>query len=338
MIEKTIQETEILLYTTPDSRVKIDVLYQGETIWITQKRMAELFGVQRPAVTKHLSNIFESGELIEKSVCSILEHTAADGKKYEAQYYNLDAVIAVGYRVNSKQATQFRIWATQVLKEYIIKGFALDTERLKNGAKFGQDYFDELLEKIREIRASERRFYQKITDIYAQCSADYDPHAETTQTFYATAQNKLHWAIHQQTAAEVITNRADKNKPHMGLNTWKNAPMGKVLKSDIAIAKNYLSEAELSELNHVVTMYLDYAELQAKRHQLMKMKDWAEKLDAFLAFNGYPILDNAGRVSAEAAKEQVEREYEAFRVGQDKKYLSDFDRLVERAQGAKVKE
>lgn len=230
------------------------------------------------------------------------------------------------------QATQFRIWATQTLKEFIIKGFILDSERLKQGAHFGKDYFDELLEKIREIRASERRFYQKITDIYAQCSADYNPASEITQTFYATVQNKLHWAIHGMTAAEVIKQRADKDKPHMGLTTWENAPKGKVLKSDVAIAKNYLNEQELKELNHVVVMYLDYAELQAKKQRLMKMEAWAEKLDAFLRFNDYEVLDNPGNVSAEIAKVLAEKEYEQFRIEQDRQHKSDFDKLIEQSK------
>jgi len=325
------ENAEILLYGTEDGTVKVDVLYRDESFWLTQKRMAELFGVQRPAITKHLKNIFETIELEEESVCSILEHTAADGKTYHTQYYNLDAIIAVGYRVNSRQATQFRIWATQTLKEFIIKGFVLDDERLKQGQRFGQDYFDELLERIREIRASERRFYQKITDIYAQCSADYDPNAEDTQTFYSTVQNKLHWAIHGHTAAELIQERTDSGKPYMGLKSWKNAPTGKVLKGDVAVAKNYLDEKELDELNHIVVMYLDYAELQAKKQRLMKMSDWVAKLDAFLRFNDYEILDNPGRVSAKVAKELAEKEYAAFRVAQDKAYESDFDRLVEKS-------
>ncbi|WP_293815228.1 virulence RhuM family protein, partial [Thiolapillus sp.] len=286
------ENAEILLYGTDNGAVKVDVLYRDENFWLTQKRMAELFGVGVPAVSKHLKNIFETRELEEDRVVSILKTTAADGKTYRTRYYNLDAIIAVGYRVNSRQATQFRIWATQTLKEFIIKGFVLDDERLKQGQRFGQDYFDELLERIREIRASERRFYQKITDIYAQCSADYDPNAETTQTFYATVQNKLHWAIHGHTAAELIRQRADASQPHMGLKSWKNAPKGKVLKSDVAVAKNYLDEKELDELNHIVVMYLDYAELQAKKQRLMKMSDWVAKLDAFLRFNDYEILDN----------------------------------------------
>lgn len=329
------QEAEILLYGSDDGSVKVDVLYQQETFWLTQKKMSQLFGVGIPAIAKHLKNIFESGELKENSVISILEITAADGKTYPTQFYSLDAIIAVGYRVNSREATQFRIWATDTLKEFIVKGFVLDDERLKNGRKFGKDYFDELLEKIREIRASERRFYQKITDIYAECSADYDPRSDITQKFYATVQNKLHWAIHGFTASEVIRQRADHRKPNMGLTTWKNAPKGKILRSDVGVAKNYLTEKEISELNHVVSMYLDYAELQAKKQRIMKMEDWIEKLDAFLRFNDYEVLDNAGKVSADVAKSLVDKEYDQFRVLQDKTHESDFDKLVAKTSKAK---
>ena len=329
------QEAEVLLYSTNDGAVKIDVVAQDDTLWLTQKRMAELFGVQRPAITKHLKNIFETNELDEKSVCSILEHTAPDGKNYQTKYYNLDAIIAVGYRVNSKQATQFRIWATNTLREFIIKGFVIDDKRLKNGQHFGKDYFDELLEKIREIRASERRFYQKITDIYAECSADYDPKSNITKTFYSTVQNKLHWAIHGHTAAEIVKERANSQEPNMGLTTWKNAPKGKILKSDVSVAKNYLTEKELDELNHIVVMYLDYAELQAKKQRLMKMSDWVEKLDAFLRFNDYEVLDNLGKVSARVAKAVAETEYEKYRIEQDKLYRSDFDELIEAGRNLK---
>jgi len=325
------KDFEILLYRSKDGDIKIDVLAQNDTLWLTQKRMAELFAVQVPAIAKHLKNIFTTNELEEESVISILETTAADGKTYNTRYYSLDAIIAVGYRVNSRQATQFRIWATQTLKEFIIKGFTLDSERLKNGVHFGKDYFDELLEKIREIRASERRFYQKITDIYAQCSADYEPASELTQTFYATVQNKLHWAIHGMTAAEVIKQRVNKNQPHMGLTTWENAPEGKILKRDVSVAKNYLNENELDELNHIVVMYLDYAELQAKKQRLMQMVDWVEKLDAFLRFNNYEVLDNLGNVSAQVAKALAEKEYKQFRIEQDQQHKSDFDKLVEQS-------
>ncbi|MDP4029092.1 MAG: RhuM family protein [Gallionella sp.] len=266
--------SQFLLYTAPDGAVKVDVFFKDETVWLTQKELAELFGVQRPAITKHLGNIFSTGELVEQSVCSVLEHTAADGKIYSAKYYNLDAIIAVGYRVNSYQATQFRIWATKTLKEFIIKGFAMNDERLKQGKQvFGKDYFDELLERIREIRASERRFYQKITDIYA-LSVDYSSDAPMTKEFFATVQNKLHWAITGQTAAEKIYAFADASKIYMGLTTWKHAPAGKILKSDVSVAKNYLSETHVKELNRIISAYLDLAENRAERGILMKMVDW----------------------------------------------------------------
>ena len=329
---------DILLYTTPDGAVRVDVVYQDETVWLTQKRMAELFEVQVPAISKHLKNIFESGELDAEAVVSKMERAAADGKVYKTGFYNLDAIIAVGYRVNSRAATQFRIWATATLREFIVKGFVLDSERLKNGPRFGADYFDELLEKIREIRASERRFYQKITDIYAQCSMDYDPRAEVSRTFFATVQNKLHWAIHGQTAAELIAGRSDTEKAHMGLTSWGAGPAGKVLKRDVSVAKNYLSQQELDDLNHVVVMYLDYAELQAKRHQLMRMQAWADKLDAFLRFNDYEVLQDAGRVSAAVAQKLAEDRYEVFRVEQDRTWRSDFDHLVERAEGLEAED
>lgn len=330
MEETTPQFNDLLLYTTPDGGVKVDVIYEGETFWLSQKKMAELFGVEVHTINYHLKEIFKSGELEENSVIRIFRITAADGKTYNTQFYNLDAIIAVGYRVNSQRATQFRIWATQTLKEFIIKGFVLDDERLKQGNRFGKDYFDELLERIREIRASERRFYQKITDIYAECSMDYDPKSELTQTFYKTVQNKLEWAITGKTAAELIAERAGADKPNMGLLTWKNAPAGKILKSDVSVAKNYLDEKEISELNRIVSMYLDYAENQAARQKYMTMKDWVEKLDAFLKFNEYEVLQNAGTVSAEVAKSLAEKEYEKFRVVQDRQYESDFDKEVKK--------
>lgn len=328
--------SEIILYTTPQGDVRLEVIVLDETVWLTQKAMGELFGVTKSTVSEHLSNIFLSQELIEDSVVRKIRTTAADGKNYNTQFYNLDAIISVGYRVNSQQATQFRIWATKTLKEFIIKGFVLDDERLKQGKKlFGKDYFDELLERIREIRASERRFYQKITDIYSECSIDYDPKAEITVTFYKTVQNKLHWAITGQTAAEIISKRADAKLPNMGLTTWKNSPKGKVLKSDISVAKNYLNEQEIAELNRVVTMYLDYAENQAARQIPMKMKDWVDKLDAFLQFNDYSVLKNAGTVSAEIARKLASDQYERFRVRQDSEYESDFDREIKRIKGEK---
>ena len=302
-------------------------------VWLTQKALAELFGVKRPAITKHLGNIFATGELSKDSVCSILEHTAGDGKTYSAKYYNLDAIIAVGYRVNSHQATQFRIWATKTLREFIIKGFVMDDERLKRGKQaFGKDYFDELLERIREIRASERRFYQKITDIYA-LSLDYSADAPLTQEFFASVQNKLHWAITGQTAAELIYASADATKIYMGLTTWKSAPGGKILKSDIAVAKNYLSESHVKELNRIVSAYLDLAENRAQRGILMKMADWVGFLHSFLELSNYPILQDKGKVSALEAKLKAEGEYEIYRQRQDEDYISDFDREIKRIAG-----
>jgi hypothetical protein len=266
--------TEFLLYTTPNGKVKIEIYLQNETIWLTQQKIADLFGVDRSVVTKHLKNIFESGELNEISVCAKIAHTAVDGKKYQTQFYNLDAIISVGYRGNSTQATAFRIWATERLKEYIIKGFTMDDERLKNpNSIFGKDYFEEQLARIRDIRSSERRFYQKITDIFSQCSADYAIDTQATKDFFATVQNKLHWAITRQTAAELIATRVDSNKENMGLTNWKNSPNGSIRKTDIGIAKNYLNENELDGLNRIVNMYLDYAESQAKKGIAMTMKD-----------------------------------------------------------------
>lgn len=321
--------TEILLYTAPSGKVNVEIFLHNENVWLTQDKIAQLFGVQRPAITKHLKNIFESGELLEDSVSSILELTAADGKIYATKFYNLDAIISVGYRVNSTQATHFRIWATERLKEYIIKGFTMDDERLKNPENvFGKDYFDEQLARIRDIRSSERRFYQKITDIYAQCSADYDANSETTKTFFATVQNKLHWAITQQTAAEIIYNRANSNKQNMGLTTWKNAPSGAIRKPDVSVAKNYLNKQELDNLNRIVSMYLDYAEMQANNRKIMYMKDWVSRLDAFLQFNEQEILTHSGKVTAEIAKAFAEAEFDKYRVIEDQNYESDFDKLV----------
>ena len=305
-------------------------MYSGETFWLTQKRLAELFSVDRSVITKHLQNIFLTQELEEESVCAIFAHTAEDGKTYQTNFYDLDAIIAVGYRVNSIQATQFRIWATQTLREYIIKGFVMDDERLKQGKRFGKDYFDELLERIREIRASERRFYQKITDIYEQCSIDYNKEAELTTTFFKTVQNKLHWAITGKTAAQIISERAKSSEPNMGLQTWKHAPQGKIVKIDVSTAKNYLIEEEIKELERVVNMYLDYAENQAARQMQMKMSDWIEKLDAFLQFNEYKILKDAGKVSHEVAKKLAEEQYDKFRIVQDQHFESDFDKEVKK--------
>ena len=332
------QSSDIIFYNTPAGGVKIEVIFNEETFWLTQKRMAELFGVEVPAISKHLANIYDTHELKKGETVSILETVQQEGSKSvkrKLEFYNLDAIIAVGYRVNSIQATQFRIWATQTLKEFIIKGFVLDDERLKQGKKIGKDYFDELLERIREIRASERRFYLKITDIYEQCSIDYQKDAEITRKFFKTVQNKLHFAISGKTAAQIIAERASSEKPHMGLQTWKNAPSGKILKSDIGIAKNYLIEKEIKELERVVTMYLDYAELQASRQIAMKMADWVSRLDAFLQFNEYQILKDGGNISHEVAISLVEKEYDKFRVIQDKNFESDFDREVKRLSEGK---
>ena len=322
-----LRESKILLYQTPSGEIKVDVLFQDETFWMTQKKMAELFGVQRPAITKHLKNIFESGELVEGSVSSILEHTADDDKNYKTTFYNLDAIIAVGYRVNSKQATQFRIWATNTLKEFIVKGFVLDDERLKQGKNFGKDYFDELLERIREIRASERRFYQKITDIYA-LAIDYNNSAPTTKDFFASVQNKLHWAITGKTAAEIIYSSADATKIYMGLTNWKHAPDGKIMKSDVNVAKNYLDEQHIKELNRIVSAYLDLAENRAQQQVTTTMQEWAEFLNQFLELTNYPILTDKGRVSALEAKIKAEQEFEKYRKIQDLHYQSDFDKEI----------
>ncbi|WP_353483064.1 virulence RhuM family protein [Haliscomenobacter sp.] len=333
MAENTPQFNDILLYTAPSGAVKIEVIFEGETFWLSQRKMGELFGKDVRTINEHLQNIFAEGELPPEATIRKIRIVQTEGTREvarEVDFYNLDAIIAVGYRVNSYQATQFRIWATKTLKEFIIKGFVLDDERLKQGRHFGKDYFDELLERIREIRASERRFYQKITDLYAQCSIDYDPKSETTTLFYKTVQNKLEWDITGQTAAEIIASRTGAEKPNMGLSTWKNAPGGKILKSDVSVAKNYLSESELSALNRIVTMYLDYAENQAARQISMRMQDWIEKLDAFLRFNEYDILQDAGKVSHEVAKALAEKAYEQYRIQQDENYESDFDKEIKR--------
>jgi len=326
---------KFLLYTTPNGKVKVEIFLRNENIWLTQDKIAQLFEVQRPAITKHLKNIFFSGELDEDKVGSILEHTtkhgAVKGKTQTkfVKYYNLDAIICVGYRVNSKQAAQFRIWATQVLKEYIIKGFAMDDERLKNPEYvFGQDYFEEQLARIRDIRSSERRLYQKITDIYAQCSADYNPDEKISKQFFATVQNKLHFAVTGQTAAEIIHSRVSGTKSNMGLKTWKNAPKGRIRKTDAIIAKNYLNERELDQLNRIVTMYLDYAEMQAQTRSVIYMKDWVKKLNAFLKFNEKDVLQNFDKISHDIALTLAENEYEKFSEIRDKEYISDFDKIT----------
>lgn len=324
---------EVVLYQADDGNVNVSVIYYDETFWLTQKAMAELFGVNVPIISKHLQNIYEEGELYRNLTISKMETVRIEGTRQvrrNLDYYNLDAIIAVGYRVSSIKATKFRQWATTTLKEYMIKGFVLNDDMLKNGPKFGKDYFDELLERIKEIRASERRFYQKITDIYAQCSYDYDPKSETTQTFFKTVQNKLLFAITGHTAPEIIHDRADSTKDHMGMQTWKNAPDGKILKSDVTISKNYLSKEEISGLNDIVNMYLDYAENQAKRNKLMSMNDWITKLDSFLQFNEYDLMENLGIISREVANSLAIKEYEKYRVIQDDNYVSDFDKVTKK--------
>ena len=328
--KEPIREGEILLYKGSDGAIKLDVLFEEESFWLTQKRMAELFAVDVRTVNEHLQNIFNTGELDEDSVIRKFRITAADGKAYLTSLYNLDVIIAVGYRVNSKQATGFRIWATSVLREYIVKGFAMDDERLKQGKQFGRDYFDDLLVRIRDIRASERRFYLKLTDIYEQCSIDYAKDDELTQLFFKTVQNKLHWAITGMTAAELIAARVDTGKPNMGLQTWKGAPEGRIVKADTIIAKNYMSEDEMKSLDRVVSMYLDFAENQAARQIVMRMADWVNRLDAFLVFNDYEILKDAGKVSAAVAKALAEDTYEIFRVEQDRAFESDFERAAQK--------
>ncbi|MDP2881383.1 MAG: virulence RhuM family protein [Azonexus sp.] len=328
------QTTEFLLYSAPNGAVKVEVLLSNENIWLTQKRMAELFGVGVPAISKHLKNIFDSGELDEKVVISILETTTEHGavagltQTQQVKYYNLDAVISVGYRVNSTQATQFRIWATALIKEYIIKGFAMDDERLKNGRFFGKDYFRELLERVRSIRASERRIYQQITDIFAECSIDYDPKSETTRLFYAHVQDKFHFAITGHTAAEIISLKADASKPLMGMSTYKNAPDGRVLKSDSLVAKNYLSEEEIRKLERTVAAFFDYIEGIIERRNTFTMESFAESVNKFLSFNEYQILEGFGSVSRKQAELKAVAEYEKFNKQQ--RIESDFDREVKK--------
>ena len=325
---------EILLYATPNGKVKIEIYLQNETIWLTQQKIADLFGVDRSVVTKHLANIYSENELNREATCAKIAQVQTEGDRTvnrQIEFYNLDAIISVGYRVNSTQATAFRIWATERLKEYIIKGFTMDDERLKNPINiFGKDYFEEQLARIRDIRSSERRFYQKITDIYTQCSADYTIETQATKDFFATVQNKLHWAITGQTAAELIAARADSKKENMGLTTWKNAPKGSIRKTDVSIAKNYLNEKELDGLNRIVAMYLDYAESQALKGVIMYMKDWIQKLDAFLQFNETAILKHQGKVSHEVALALAESELEKYRIVKDKMIESDFDKEIKK--------
>lgn len=325
--------SRILLYKTNQGETRIEVVFNSETFWLSQKRMADLYGVDVRTVSYHLSQIYESGELKEEATIRKIGIVQMEGEREvnrPQMLYNLDAIIAVGYRVNSYQATQFRIWATAVLKELIIKGFVLDDERLKQGKHFGKDYFDDLLERIREIRTSERRYYQKITDVYAECSADYDAKAETTKLFFKMVQNMMHWAVTHQTAAEIIYTRADAKMPHMGLTTWKNAPDGRVQKSDTIIAKNYLSDAEVTSLNRLSNAFLDVAEDRADRQLVMTMADWKKELERFLEYYRYDILENTGTISAEEAKEKAYAEYDKFRIVQDREYLSDFDQEIKK--------
>ncbi len=322
---------DFLVFTKDANEEGVEVRVQNSTVWLTQKAISRLFDVERSVVTKHLKKILESGELDEKSVCAFFAHTADDGKTYRYKFYSLPTIIAVGYRVNSQRATQFRQWATKVLDTFTRQGYVLDKDRLINGQIFGEDYFDHLLSEIQEIRASERRFYQKITDIYAT-AVDYSLDSQITKDFFATVQNKMHYAIHGNTAAEVIVARADHTKEHMGLTSWRNAPDGKIVKADVSIAKNYLSMEEMQELNEIVTMYLDYATRQARRHIPMTMADWASKLDAFLQFNDAEILHDKGKVTAAIAKAFTESEFEQYRIMQDRLYQSDFDKLVAATQ------
>lgn len=328
-MNKTIQirnsTVEFLIFTNQAKEDGIEVRVQGDTIWLSQKLMAALFDCSTDNIGLHLRNIFNEGELDEDSTTEFFSAVASNQKTYKIKHYNLDAIIAVGYRVNSKKATAFRKWATNILRDYAIRGYIIDKERMKNGSFFNENYFTSLLEEVREIRASERLFYQKITDIYAT-SFDYDAKSQTTLDFFAHVQNKLHFAIHRHTAAELIMDRASSSKEHMGLTTWKNAPEGKIIKSDVSVAKNYLTEQEMRRLDRIVSMYLDYAEEQAERRIPMSMEDWTRKLDAFLQFNEYDLLHNTGRVSAQVAKAFAESEFEKYRIIQDKSYLSDFDK------------
>ena len=327
--------TNFILYTDENGNVKVDVFIQDETVWLTKKTMGQLFGVESHTITYHLKEIYKTGELNEEATTRKVRAVQQEGKRKvsrDLDFYNLDAIIAVGYRVNSYQATQFRIWATKTLKEFIIKGFVLDDERLKQGKHFGKDYFDELLERIREIRASERRFYQKITDIYV-LSADYDKNSPVTKDFFSMVQNKLHWAITGKTAAEIIYDSADATKIYMGLTNWKQAPDGKILKSDVTVAKNYLNKAHIEELNRIISAYLDLAENRAKRQIATTMEEWVKFLHSFLELSNYKILSDKGKVSMLEAKLKAEKEFETYRITQDENYISDFDKEIKRIMG-----
>lgn len=329
MINELTQTVEFILYTSPSGNVRLDVFIKDETLWLSQKMMAKLFGVETHTINYHLKEIFKNVELSENSVIRKIRVTAPDGKKYLTKFYNLDAIIAVGYRVNSQRATQFRIWATQVLREYIIKGFVLNDDRLKQGEKvFTQDYFRELLERVRSIRASERRIYQQITDIFAECSIDYDPKSQTTKDFFATVQNKFHYAISARTAAELIEEKADHHQPHMGLTTWKHAPSGRILSSDVIVAKNYLSEDQIKKLERTVTSFFDYIENLIENRQTFNMKEFAKSVNKFLTFNEYRILDGKGNISKDSADNKALAEYKKFNKTQP--IESDFDRMVKK--------
>ena len=319
---------EFLIFTAQSDEDSIEVRVEDNTVWLTQKLIASLFGKGRSTITEHLKNIFNEGELEESAVCRDFRHTGNDGKSYKTKFYNLDAIISVGYRVNSLRATQFRQWATKVLGEFAIKGYVIDKPRMENGSFLNQDYFEHLLAEIREIRLSERRFYQKITDIYA-CSVDYDPNSQLSRNFFAKVQNKLHFAIHGYTAAELIVERADSEKTNMGLTSWKKAPNGKIVKTDVSIAKNYLNKEELNELGLIVNAYLDLAESRAKRNIPMTMEDWATRLDMFLEFDEREILNDSGKITAEIAKAHAKSEFEKYRIVQDRLFSSDFDKLLE---------
>jgi hypothetical protein len=321
--------TEFLLYSAPDGNVKVEVILNNETVWLSQKSIAHLFGVQVPAISKHLKNIYESGELDKDSSISILEIVQKEGDrsvKRNTEYFNLDTIISVGYRVNSRQATKFRIWATQTLKEYIVKGFVMDDERLKNGRYFGKDYFNELLERVRSIRSSERRIYQQITDVFAECSVDYDPISDITKEFYATVQNKFHYAIHGNTADEIIYDKADADKEFMGLKTWKNSPNGRILKSDTNIAKNYLTETEIKGLERTISGYFDYIERIIENRNSFTMEQFADSVNKFLDFNEYKVLEGKGSISAKLAEQKAFGEYDKFNKTQ--KIESDFDKAI----------
>lgn len=329
MLPTNSSPTQFLLYKTPDGKVKIDFFLQDNNVWLTQAKIATLFNVGRPAITKHLINIFKTNELDENSVCSILEHTADDGKIYPTKFYNLETILAIGYRVNSIQATHFRMWATEVSKSYVIKGFAMDDERLKQGTRvFGQDYFQELLERVRSIRASERRIYQKITDIFAECSTDYNPKSATTQEFYAMVQNKFHFAITGKTAAEIIYTKANAQQPHMGLTTWKNGPQGRILSSDTTVAKNYLQAPEIKKLERTITAFFDYIETHIERQETFTMQAFSKSVDKFLHFNEYKVLEKYGKIKKSKADKKALDIYKQYNKHQS--INSDFDKSVKK--------